>query len=256
MTPTPDSRHLKSYFLTRFLDDPESEGAKRFRRHLREFLEDIDASTRESTLSKLGEMRAARTSYEKDAIVQSLAPKDTEQHAKIEHSFSLLDFFVDLLLKEEIPDNDYQKWVDDFVSLEWITESSRGTLVNILEELTTKHLQQLQFEATRRRAEGGVLPVFKSIGITVEARAVQEDYYRWGMPLEGEGAYSPEIISTAMIASVHIGVDEGFPKDFWFQMDERDIDNFVAKLLAAKKEMNGFREYLRIGPDGKVEHNG
>ena len=74
-------------------------------------------------------------------------------------------------------------------------------------------------------------------------RAVREDIYRWGTPLD---AYTPAVMDVTPIASIHIGVDEGTPENFYFQVDEDDIDYLVSVLLAAKKDIAALRAYLRL----------
>jgi hypothetical protein len=185
-------------------------------------------------------------------LLDSLAPGDSSKRACVERSLSVLNFLADALLSDKIPADDHRNWAEDLTILGWLDPESRPIFDSILDDLANKHLPELQAQARRRRAEGGVLPVFQSLGITVEARAVRKDQYEWGMPLEGEGAYTPDIVGTALIASVHIGVDEGFPKDFYCQMDEGDIDNFIASLIAAKKEMAALRKYLNLDAEGKV----
>jgi hypothetical protein len=58
-----------------------------------------------------------------------------------------------------------------------------------------------------------------------------------------------------MMASVHVGVDEGLPESFYFQMDEKDVDNFIASLVAANREMTALREYLNLDDEGRVPRN-
>jgi hypothetical protein len=102
----------------------------------------------------------------------------------------------------------------------------------------------LQREKRQRIAERGVLPVFDSFGITIEARPIRDGRYRWGNSID---AYEPSILGAVFIASIHIGVDEGSPKDFYFQADRVDLDNMIASLQAAKKEIDAFGRYLKVG---------
>jgi hypothetical protein len=97
-----------------------------------------------------------------------------------------------------------------------------------------------------------VLPFFKSLGCTVEVRPIRKDVFRWGQSVE---TYAPEILGTVMVASIHIGVDEGAMEDFYFQASERDIDNIIDSLRVAKKEMTAMREYLRLDSTGNIHRN-
>lgn len=245
-------KKVKSRLLDAFVDNLDSERTKAFTRHLQQLLLGLDESTRDMCVASLGKARQARTALEKDRLIESLVPGDPSQHVVVEHSLSILNFLVDALLSDKIPGNDHENWADDLETLGLLETDSRPVFDSLLGKLTDTYLPELQVQDRQRHAEAGVLPVFKSLGVTVEVRAVRKDRYRWGMPLEGDDGYSPEIMGTAMIASVHIGVDEGFPQEFCFQMDEADVDNFVASLTAAKKEMAALRQYLNLDAEGKV----
>lgn len=255
MTANEAAKPLKSRLFLIFADNSESEGSKKFARHLNELLRGLDEPTRKTCLATLSDMRNVRTSAEKNRLLDSLSASDPGQRAVIEHSLSVLSFLVDALSSDKFPADDHVHWADDLETFGWLNSDSRPIFESLLEELTKDHLSELQAQDRRRRAEGGVLPVFSKLGITVEARAVWKERYKWGMPLEGDGAYNPEMVGTAMIASVHIGVDEGFPEDFYFQMDEEDIDAIVSSLVAAKKEMIAIRQYLKLDAEGKVVAN-
>ncbi len=246
------ARHLKSRLLVAFSDDRESDGAKTFAKHLRELLLGLDESTRGKCVASLGKVRQIRTDLEQDRMIDSLAPGDPSQRALVKHSLGILSFLVDALLSDKIPADDHLNWSNDLAILGWLDPDSQPVFDSLLEKLTKAYLPELRAQDRRRLAESGVLPVFTSLGITVEARAVRKDRYRWGTPLEGEGGYIPEITGTAMIASVCIGVDEGFPKSFYFQMDEADINKLVSSLVAAKKEMAALRQYLNLDAEGEV----
>ncbi|MCH7960103.1 MAG: hypothetical protein IID08_08230 [Candidatus Hydrogenedentes bacterium] len=250
-----DPKSLRSRFLTGISDNLESEGTKKLKRHMRDLLTGLDDPTRDKCLAILGEMREMRTERQKDVLIDSIVSEDAAQRARVENSLSVLRFFMRALLHEDTPAGDDQLWADDLETLGWLDQKSRPVFETLLKKLTGEYLPALRVQDRRRKTEAGVLPNFKSLGITVEARAVRMDRFRWGMPLEGDGEYHPEIIGTAMIASVHVGVDEGFPEDFYFQMDETNIDNFVGSLLAAKKEMLALRSYLNLDNEGMIKRN-
>ncbi len=256
MPSSSDAKPVKSRFLAAIFDQREAELTKKLARHLQDLLTGIDASTRAACMANLGEARECQTSLEMDALIKSISSGDDKQRAKVEHSLSVLGFLVDALLNEEIPEGDYKQWAEDFETIGWLDNPSRRVLDSVLSELNDKYLDVLRVKQRRRVAKAGVLPGFQSLGITVEARSVRKNLYKWGMPLDGENGYRPEIIGTTMVASVHVGVDEGSPRDFYFQMDETDIDKFVGSLVAAKKEMAALRRYLDLDTEGKARCNG
>jgi hypothetical protein len=243
---------LKSRLLVDFRDKRPSEAAKAFARDLGDLLLGLDEDKRNQCLASLREVRQAETALEKDRLIDSIASRDPSQRALVKHSLSVLSFLADALVSDDIPEGDHRSWADDLTKLGWLDERSRPVFESLLHELTSTYLGELRIQDQQRRAQGGVLPVFQSLGITVEARAVRKGRYRWGTPIGGEDGYRPEIIGTAMIASVHIGVDEGSPEDFCFQMNELSIDNFIASLVAAKKEMAALRQYLNLDAQGRV----
>jgi len=253
MSSSNDPKRMKSRLLAAVSDDPESEGAKKLSRHLRDLITGLDDSTREICVAKLGEARKVRTEREREALMASIISDDPAERVKVEHSLSVLSFLVDALLSDSIPAGDHQLWGGDLEHLGWLDQGSRPVFDALLKKLISECLPALRTQHRRLRTEAGVLPNFKSLGMTVEARAVNKDRYRWGMPLVGDGAYRPEIIGTAIIASVHVGVDEGYPEDFYFQMDETDIDNFMSSLRAAKLEIAALRSYLNLDAEGMVK---
>lgn len=253
MSSNPDPKQMKSHLLQFLSDDPESLGAKKLQRHLRDLLVGLDDAMRDKCMAKLGEARKLRTKHAKAALIKSVASGDVAKGTRVEHALSTLSFFVDALLRDNIPDDDYLLWSKDLETLGFIDQDARLIFESLINRLANEYLPMLQDLEWQQRAESGVLPNFKSLGITVEARAVRKNRYHWGMPLEGKDAYHPEITGTAMIASISIGVDEGFPKDFYFQVDEAQIDQLASSLTAAKREMAALRDYLNLDTEGKVK---
>ena len=96
------------------------------------------------------------------------------------------------------------------------------------------------------------MPTFTRLGVTVEVRPVRGERYHWGTPVED---YEPEMLGSIEIASINIGVDEGTPKDLYFQADENDLDDIISSLRAAKKEMAALREYLGLDASSRGETN-
>ena len=253
MVSSNDSGQIKSRLFTAVAEEPDSDEIKKLKRHLQDLLVVIDDSTRALCLAKLSEVLKLRTKREREAVIDSITSEVAAQQAEVEHSLSVLRFFVKALLDDSIPDGDHQHWVDDLETLGWLDSESRPVFESLLTTLRNEYLPILQTQDRQRRAAAGVLPNFNSLGITVEARAVKKERYRWGMSLEGDDAYRPEIVGTAMIASVHIGVDEGLPEDFYFQMGESDIDVFMSSLAATKLEMSALRSYLNLDAEGMVK---
>jgi hypothetical protein len=245
----------KSRLLATFFEDRDSTSAKQLASHIQSLLTQLTPEMRESCLNHLAAARQARTREAGRQIVEVIArgSKNSAERARVENSLAVLSFFADALLSEDLPLEDYNDWSADLLTLGWIDEQSTPVLNDVLKKLThPTFLSTLSAHERHRRAEAGVLPVFVQLGITVEARGVRKAPYRWGIPLSGPKAYKPEITGAVLIASVHIGVDEGFPEDFYFQMDAADIDNLLASFTAAKMEMDALRQYLRLDDERKA----
>lgn len=256
MCPDTGSESVKSRLFNTVANDPESANARALAQDIARLLSGIDDSMRNLCVAKLSEWRKTRTTGERDVLIESISPTDIEQRSKIESSLSVLSFLTSALLSDRIPDGDHSYWAGDLESLGWLNTNTKSVFESTLSSLIEKYLPDLRIIDRKRRTEAGVLPRFKSLGITVEARSVKKNPYRWGSLVKGKAPNPPEIIGAVMVASVSIGVDEGFPEDFYFQMDEKDIDNFVESLLAAKKEMGEFSKYLNLDSEGVIKGNG
>jgi len=102
-------------------------------------------------------------------------------------------------------------------------------------------LRLVRVESEISQISEGVLPGLKTCGTTVEMRAVQKDLYRWGTSVQ---EYESEILDTAGVISVHIGLDEGTPRDFYFQMSENDLEDLISQLKAARKDLHALTQFI------------
>lgn len=236
---------MKSRVFTTIFDDPQAENAKAFARHLQELLE-LRSEDREACLDALPDLRLARTETQERELLDDLARSRSIERHKLVHAVSVVNFFVDALLSDRIPDDDWTHWADDLCKVGCLTTEKRSAFESLLSRLTDD-LPTLRDQDRELSTAGGVLPTFKSFGYTVEVRPIRKEIFRWGRKVE---EYRPEILGTIILASIHIGVDKGPLKDLYFQADKSDIDNMIATLMAAKKEMGVFREYLELPQEG------
>lgn len=244
---------MKSRVFTLLTRDPESPGAKAFARDLAAILV-LSEEAREACIQTLPAIRVPQTSYEKQRRIKELVQQEGLDRNRIEQSLSVLDFFADALISEDIPESDHEFWLADLAELGWIDNDSRPAFEALVSRLASAdYVSLLRRQSQQLRAQGGVLPTFNSLGITVEVRPVRTNRYRWGTPVKG---YFPEIVGTTGVTSIHIGLDEGTPRDFYFQADETDLDKMISSLLAAKKDMAAFRKFLRLDSTGTVISNG
>ena len=123
-----------------------------------------------------------------------------------------------------------------------VEEGDRPKLDALLTELV-KEAERNRPLARRREYEAGVLPSLRSYGTTAELRAVFDSEYDESQEVDD---YSPKLLSTVPIISVHIGVDTGTPEDFFFQATASELELLVKELQAALKE-------ARILQDGTLQ---
>lgn len=235
---------MRSRLFRALFEDPASDNAKTFQRHLRELLALSDAG-RLKCIEALPTVLSPTTDFQTRSLCEKLAGDTSTDPQTIEHSLSVLAFFVKALLSDAVPPDDHVHWIDDLNNLDGLTQAERtafgSTIKTLADQRDTWRVQDRQGLAT-----SGVTPRFKSMGVTVEARAVRRDKYRWGTPIEH---YEPQILGVAYVASVAIGFSEGMPDEVYFQMDESDIDNMIGSLLAAKKELQALRHYIANSKD-------
>lgn len=233
---------MKSRLISAVFDDRESNDARAFKRHVGEMI-GLKEQDREACLEALPSIRLGTTRSERKRQSDSLAAALGITHHKVEHTLVVMLFFVDALLSRDVPDSDPPLWVDDLEELGCVDRAARPVLETVLARIRSVVVPQIQAEVRRRRAAGGVLPCLTGCGVTIEIRAVREDFYRWGTPIED---YEPHILDTVPVASIHIGMDEGMPSDFYFQADEDDLDQLINMLHAAKKDMRALQAHLKL----------
>ncbi len=241
---------MKSRLFTTVFDDPDAEKAKAFAKHLRELL-DLSEKDRQVCVDSYPEIKAARSPTEEHKLVSELASRSAIPRHTLVHALTVVNFLVDALLSEAFPDDDYEHWADDLRELGWVDGNSQPVFDALLERLISAR-SELQFQQLERGATGGVLPCFNSLGCTVEVRPIRKEILRWGQPVD---TYTPEILGTVAVASIHIGVDVDTAKDFYFQADEQQIDNIIDSLRAVKKEMTALRDFLRLDFRGNIKGN-
>ncbi len=184
-------------------------------------------------------------------LAESIASSQGYDRDQTLHVLNVANFFADALLNDALPANDHHFWADDAQELASLDNQDRAAFNAFVNRLTAMR-EGLKGLRQQQLARGGVLPVFQSMGCTVEIRPVKAAPFRWDQQVED---YEPKILGTVTVASVYIGVDQGPTKDFHFQADVRDIDNIIASLIAAKKEMVAFGDFLRLDESGSVKND-
>lgn len=233
---------MKSRLFTTIFDDSEAENAKTFARHLADLMS-LKPDARTVCLETYEELRLKRTRSQRKPVLEALIPKCKADRHVVEHAILIIDFFVDALLTDELPDTDPTIWFDDLLFAGWIKTDAKSEFDRMIEYLRTTVTPQLKPVLTRRRAAGGVLPVLTGGGFTTEIRSVRKEYYRFGTPAR---EYQPEVVDVTPVISIQLAVDEGNPSDFFFQAEEDDLDFLIDLLQAAKKDLTALKAYLKL----------
>lgn len=230
---------MAARLITLTFDDPSSDVARSFSRHLQDLLnlseDDID-----KCLEAMPAIRLTRTKTQQHNAIDLLANKCAAETHSVLHAISVINFFVDGLLSDQLPEKDHETWADDLIEKKLLEPEQAGKFRSII-DILVQNRSNMQRQADEQRSSAGVLPSFKTFGYTVEVRPVRKEVYHWGTELAN---YHPEILGTVQVASIHIGVDEGVVKDIYFQVDEAAVDEIISSLQAAKKDFEAFREYL------------
>ena len=176
-------------------------------------------------------------------LLDRLADDRQVDRDKLQHAIGVMGFFLRAFLSRDVPDSDWELWASDLEEAGHLDSSTRPVFEAMVASIRSELAAQVEPESRRRQAAGGVLPVFKGCGVTVEVRSVREDFYRRGTPIE---EFEPQVVDTTTVASISITLDEGPFKDVYFQADESDIDYLINMFQAAKKEMAALRAFLKL----------
>jgi hypothetical protein len=230
---------MESRLFKAVLEDANSDVARGFTKDL-VALTSLNPSARDACVAAWRDFMSPRTQFQTRQLISNVASAHRGDIPSVQRALGVLHFLLRALLSDDVPEQDHQKWAADFDSLPGVTPEQGAAFRTTLDQLLALLPEVQQLDREERTADG-VTPRFRSLGITVEARAVRLSRYRWGMPV---GEYEPNIIGAKYVASVHVGIDEGFPEDFYFHVDENDIDRILDSFLAAKKEIAALRRFV------------
>jgi hypothetical protein len=240
---------MHSKLFSRF--DPKEEQNKLFAGHLRSLL-DIPETTRKTCIGNLAKVMLSETETEEEAITEALVGQTGLTHIELNNIHNVLRFFALRLIRvreeETLKGDDPEKWGTDLCGLELITESERPTFVEAMRMVEDTVLPSLQEERRRRLYTTGVFPHLRSLGTTVELRAVQQDEYDWSKNVED---YHPQFKGLTPVGSIHVGLRKADPEDFYFQVDEGDLDRIIKSLIALKKDMEELKRHIPQSGFGK-----
>ncbi len=236
---------LKSRLFSKF--DPADKDNELFGKHLRKALA-LAPAQMTACIDALAALRLARTESENDRLVDALESETHLPQKELIQVIAVLRFFLSRMLRDAYKNDSSQQWADDVVALREIEETTRPQFVSMVDDIRSDVLPKVELAIRRRTYSEGVLPGLKTFGTTVEMRAVQKDRYRWGTSVN---EYGPRILDVAGVVSVHIGLNEGTPRDFYFQVSEEDLELLISGFKAARKDLRALGEFISSRPQSR-----
>ncbi len=232
--------------------DPDTEKNEDLKKHLGDFLR-LSGQHRQACLRVLPEFTLAATPAETRALLDSVEQETGEGRVVLYHVLGMLDYFVGRMEDDRTRDDTSQAWGDDLKELGYLSVPEVPIFVQCMEAIRRDVLPVVSAERRRRRYAVGVLPSLTKLGATVELRAVQDQKYEWGTPI---GDYRPHITDVVAVASIHLGVDAGAQRDFYFQLNERELQLMLDHLSAVKMDLASLRESVgRRSEESECSHD-
>ncbi len=241
---------MKSKLFDNF--DPEEDRNKALQRDLGRFL-GMSGPQRDACVAALGELAI---SYTRDASRQLMEKVQRETGCSgvtVEGVLHMLRYFLSRMVDLKTRDDEPQAWGEDLVSYSYLKPDETPIFIDHMDRIRREIVPNVTAHLRQREYSAGVLPSLREIGITVELRAVREDIYHWTTPVD---QYQPRIIDVVPVASIHIGVDTGYPEDFFFQVDENELQLLIDDFAAAKKDIMELRASVSFSrrPNGSQAH--
>lgn len=239
------SRLFSAYF------DPETESNKDLKGHLALFL-GLSDEHKAPCLGALERTVLAATPDAEHLVMDELEASTRRPLLELSSVVSVLEFFLKRMIDDKTKQDTTHEWAQDLVECRFLSSPEVQPFVTWIERVRSDVLPHVESHIKRRTYTSGVFPSLRSFGATVELRAVQADKYAWGTPLE---QYRPRILDVAAVASIHIGVDAGAQRDFFFQATESELQLLIDSLIAAKQDLQALRGAVTFSEEGVSDKN-
>ncbi len=234
---------MKSLVIAKVFQNPESDQAKTFSKGLKAFLS-LKEEQKKTIIDFLPSVRIARTASLENQIVKEIASKAKISIAEASEMLASLLYLMNSFMERSLPVDDHKGWMSDLREVSVLSDSNEEkTFEDLLSTIQVAIVSQVEPEIKRRRAAMYVGPFLKSISVSVGIVPVIENYYRYGNSLD---SYEPEIVDTVVVGSVRLSLDEGIAEEVSFHIDADVLDMTINTLMAAKKNMDALRKYLKI----------
>jgi hypothetical protein len=214
--------------------------ANSFKKDLRSLLI-LTASAREEVAKNGVQLLTQRTSVQREKLTEKLAERFPEERSNFVGPLALAEFFAELFAADEgnqpIAGDNPQSIAFDLEAVGGVfpddienAKESFGTVLEVIKSAA----QEIKPMLNARLYSQGVLPGLKSIGTTVESRAVFDQTYKLGDNLNG---YDPKIVDKVAVASVKLTFTQTPTSSVSFQVNEEELAFLVDGLRAAQVEL-------------------
>lgn len=233
---------MKSIVVNKIFQDPESDSAKAFSRHLRQLVSLKDEQEK-IVLGGLPRIRLSRTTEETKKIVKDLAAEAKLNIVEVGGIMNLLGYLLNRVLDPDVPDEDYDKWADDLEEVSVLHDSKeKKYFKHLLESIQVSAVNKVESEIKRRKAAQAIGPTLESISISTGILPVNEEKFKLFSPDD----YEPKMVDVVAFATVNLFIDEGPFKEISFNAEEYDIDMIIDALRGAKKDIAALKKFLKI----------
>lgn len=231
---------MNSRLFSRF--DPETDENRALKKDLRSLL-GLSTSARDACIRRLPDFLLAQTPEHTRRVLEDLENEERVSGLQSTSAFQLGRFFVRAMLRESTREDPAQAWADDLVELDLLSRPESALFVEIVERIRRDVLPSVGPELRQREYATGVLPSLASCGVTAELRGIVEEKFHWGNPVD---EYRPNLLGVVPVVSIHIGVDSGPQKDFFFQASKSELQLLIDSLLAARVDLESLENCVQF----------
>ena len=154
------------------------------------------------------------TQAQQEEIVRRLADDLNLHFPEVCMAFDVLNFFVKRLSEEDYLQDTPEDLQADLSDMEIIGDDLKDLFISLVTRIKSEVTPEHKKNAKRRMYAAGVLPSLKSIGTTVEIRAISEP-----LPLgRSVSEFTATIEGHVPVISIHLSADSGAVDEFAFQV--------------------------------------
>lgn len=235
---------MKSHLFTDFI--PESDGGRLFNNHL-QLLLTLDPKYHKDIVEDCIKYAAAKIAKEEKEITEVLSQKVNIDINTLVSLFDVTSFFLRGLTNEQKRDQ-ADDIFDDAKTLGYLADKHAESNFRAFLRTLVKKAPEYEEMADERAFESGVVPGLRSLGSTVEMRAIQKDIHRFGVDVND---YAPQIVGVVPVASIRIRLTDD--TKVHFQVSPKELELLIDSFRASHKDLKALVEYVskRKEPSGE-----